>query len=236
MERMSSDRRFPTTIWDDISSARRGSSRELDLLLSRYRSPILGFLRWKDVRNEEAEDLAQEVLIRLSTPGFLEKVDPTKGRFRSLLLAVTRNVLSESQRRDHAERRGGGVHVLHEGDLADGATPLYEKAASAEDTKFDQLWVSELVDRSLRELEEEAAARGTSEAAAFRLKYLEGLTQEEIATRLGCTVFNAKNHIYYGKLKFKQHLLAAIRAYCASPEEFEAEVKRLAPYWKGEES
>jgi RNA polymerase sigma-70 factor (ECF subfamily) len=235
MERMSSDRRFPTTIWDDISSARKGSSRELDLLLARYRTPILGFLRWKNVKNEEAEDLAQEVLIRISTPGFLDKVDPVKGRFRSLLLAVTRNVLSESQRRDHAERRGGGVHVLHEGDLADGATPLHEKAASADDTKFDQLWVSELVDRSLRELEEDAAARGTSEAAAFRLKYLEDLTQEEVAIRLGCTVFNAKNYIYYGKLKFKQRLLTAIRAYCSTPEEFEIEVKRLAPYWKGEE-
>jgi len=232
---MSSDRRFQTTIWDDISSARKGSSRELDLLLARYRAPILGFLRWKNVKTEEAEDLAQEVLIRLSTPSFLGKVDPAKGRFRSLLLAVTRNVLSESQRRDHAERRGGGVQVLHEGDLADGATPLHEKAASAEDTKFDQLWVSELVDRSLREFEEDAASRGTSEAAASRLKYLEGLTQEEIATRLGCTVFNAKNHIYYGKLKFKGHLLTAIRAYCASPEEFDAEVKRLAPYWKGDE-
>jgi RNA polymerase sigma factor (sigma-70 family) len=236
MERMSSDRRFPTTIWDDISSARKGSSRELDLLLSRYRSPILGFLRWKNVKTEEAEDLAQEVLIRISTPGFFEKVDASKGRFRSLLLAVTRNVLSESLRRDHAERRGGGVQVLHEGDLAEGATPLLDQIASTDDTKFDQLWVSELVDRSLRELEEDAAARGTSEAAAFRLKYLENLTQEEVAVRLGCTAFNAKNYIYYGKLKFKQRLLTAIRAYCSTPEEFEIEVKRLAPYWKGDEA
>jgi len=236
MEMTGSDRRFPTTIWDDISSARKGSSRELDLLLSRYRGPILGFLRWKSVKTEEAEDLAQEVLIRISAPGFFEKVDPAKGRFRSLLLAVTRNVLSETLRRDHAERRGGGAHVIHEGDLDDGATPLHEKAASAEDTKFDQLWVSELVDRSLRELEEDAAARGTSEAAAFRLKYLEDLTQDEVAVRLGCSVFNAKNYIYYGKLKFKQRLLTSIRAYCSTPEEFEIEVKRLAPYWKGDES
>src|SRR5438105_2586361 len=122
------DRRFPTTIWEDISSARKGSSRELDLLLSRYRAPIVGFLRWKNVNIEEAEDLAQEVLIRVSHPGFLEKVDPAKGRFRSLLLAVTRNVLSEGKRRDHAERRGGGARIVHESDFSDGATPLIEKA------------------------------------------------------------------------------------------------------------
>jgi RNA polymerase sigma-70 factor (ECF subfamily) len=232
----SSDRRFPTTIWEDISSARKGSSRELDLLLSRYRAPIVGFLRWKDVNVEEAEDIAQEVLIRVSQPDFLEKVDPAKGRFRSLLLSVTRHVLSEGRRRDHAERRGGGVRIVHESDLSDGATPLLEKAAANEDTKFDELWVSELVSRALRELEEDAAARGSSEAAAFRLKYLEDLTQEEVAARLGCTVFNAKNHIYYGKLKFKQRLLASIKAYCSTPEEFELEVRRLAPYWKGDEA
>jgi len=230
------DRRFPTTIWDDISSARKGSSRELDLLLARYRGPIIGFLRWKNVRTEEAEDLAQEVLIRISSPGFFEKVDPAKGRFRSLLLAVTRNVLSESLRRDHAERRGGAAQVLREGDLSEGAAPLHEKAAATEDSMFDQLWVSELVDRALRELEEDSAARGNSEGAAFRLKYLEDLTQEEVAVRLGCPVSSAKNHIYYGKLKFKQRLLSSIRSYCSTPEEFEIEVKRLAPYWKGEES
>jgi len=229
------ERRFPTTIWEDIHSARKGSSRELDLLLARYRTPIVGFLRWKNVSAEEAEDLAQEVLIRISDPDFLEKVDPAKGRFRSLLLGVTRKVLSEAFRRDQAERRGGAAHIIHEADLADGATPLFENVSANEDTMFDQLWVSELVARSLRELEDDSVQRGTSEAAAFRLKYLEGLTQEEVADRLGCTVFNAKNHIYYGKLKFKERLLASIRAYCSTPEEFELEVRRLAPYWKGDE-
>lgn len=231
-----SDRRFPTTIWEDITSARKGSSRELDLLLSRYRAPVVGFLRWKNVGVEEAEDLAQEVLIRVSQPGFLEKVDPAKGRFRSLLLAVTRNVLSEGRRRDHAERRGGGVRVVHESDLADGATPLIEKVATNEDAVFDQLWVSELVARALQELEEDAASRGSSEAAAFRLKYIDGLTQEEVAARLGCNISNAKNHVYYGKLKFKQRLLASIKVYCSTPEEFELEVRRLAPYWKGDDA
>ncbi|HLY08321.1 MAG TPA: sigma-70 family RNA polymerase sigma factor [Planctomycetota bacterium] len=230
-----SDRRFPTTIWEDISSARKGSSRDLESLLARYRMPIVGFLRWKNIRAEEAEDLAQEVLIRLSQPGFLEKVDPTKGKFRSLLLAVTRNVLSERLRHDQAARRGGGAQVVHESDLADGATPLLERVAASEDSMFDQLWVSELVSRALRELEEAEAARGASGAAAFRLKYLEDLTQEEVAARLGCTVSNAKNYIHSGKLKFKQRLLASIKAYCSTPEEFELEVRRLAPYWKGQD-
>ena len=31
-------------------------------------------------------------------------------------------------------------------------------------------------------------------------------------------------------------LLSSIKAYCTTPEEFEAESKRLAPYWKGDDA
>ncbi len=235
---MTTDRQFPTTIWEGISSARKGDARELDLLLGRYRAPITGFLRWKGSTEHEAEDLAQEVLLRVSQPGFLQKVDPSKGRFRSLLLAVTRHVISEHARHENAERRGGSARVLHESEMAETTANLYEQAAapSADDSVFDQLWVSELVARALHGLEEDANARSTPVAAAFRLKYLEGLTQEQVAERLGCTVFNAKNYVYYGKLKFKQKLLESIKAYCTTPEEFDLEVRRLAPYWKGDDA
>jgi RNA polymerase sigma-70 factor (ECF subfamily) len=219
------DRRFPTTIWDDIASARGGAERELDLLLSRYRGPVVGFLRWKGVDPDEAEDLAQEVLLRLSRPGFLEKVDRTRGRFRSLLLAVTCNVLSEARRHARAERRGGDLKTFAD-DQMDPAV------ASEDDPVFDKLWIAELVARALRELEDDASLRSSPIAAAFRLKYLEGLTQEEVAARLGCGVFNAKNYIHSGKLKFQERILAAVKAYCVTSEEFELEARRLAPYWK----
>jgi RNA polymerase sigma factor (sigma-70 family) len=219
------DRSFPTTIWDDIACARGGADRELDLLLSRYRGPVVAFLRWKGIDADDAEDLAQEVLLRISRPNFLEKVDRAKGRFRSLLLAVTSNVLSEARRHDGAERRGGDVKILADAGLAQAVAP-------EDDPVFDRLWVAELVARALRELEDDARLRGSPIAAAFRFKYLDGLTQEEVAVRLGCTVSNAKNHIHSGKLKFQERILAAVKAYCATPEEFDAEARRLSPFWK----
>jgi len=75
-----------------------------------------------------------------------------------------------------------------------------------------------------------AALRTQMGAEAFKLKYLEGLSQEEVAARLNCPLFSAKNHIYYGKLRFKELLLAAIKDYCATAEEYEDELRRLAPY------
>ena len=214
---------FPTTVWTHVKSAKDGDSSQLSHILVRYRAPIVGFLRRKGVREDLAEDLAQEVLIRVSKREFLRKVDPSLGKFRTLLLSVTRHVLSEELKRERARRRGGDVKRV------DGSG-VVDQLRGKEDAVFDQLWVRELVEFALRGLDEDAKKRGLPLAEAFRLKYLEVLSQEEVAERLGCGIFNAKNHVYYGKLKFKELLLAAIKDYCATPEEYEDELRRLAPY------
>lgn len=214
---------FPTTVWTHVRSAKDGDSSQLSHILVRYRAPIVGFLRRKGVREDLAEDLAQEVLIRVSKRDFLRKIDPSLGKFRTLLLSVTRHVLSEELKRERALRRGG------EAKRVDGSGVI-DQLKGKEDAVFDQLWVRELVEHALRGLDEDSKKRGLPLADAFRLKYLEGLSQEEVAARLNCTIFNAKNHVYYGKTKFKELLLAAIKDYCATPEEYEDELRRLAPY------
>lgn len=214
---------FPTTVWTHVKSAKDGDSSQLSHILVRYRAPIVGFLRRKGVREDLAEDLAQEVLIRVSKRDFLRKIDPALGKFRTLLLSVTRHVLSEELKRERAQRRGGDVKRVEGSDVID-------QLKGREDAVFDQLWVRELVEFALRGLDEDSKKRGLPLADAFRFKYLEGLSQEEVAERLGCGIFNAKNHIYYGKLRFKELLLTAIKDYCATPEEYEDELRRLSPY------
>lgn len=214
---------FPTTVWTLVRSAKDGDSSQLTKILVRYRAPIVGFLRRKGLREDLAEDLAQEVLLRVSRREFLQKIDPNLGKFRTLLLSVTRHVLSEELKKERALRRGGDARRL-EGDA------VFDQLGGKEDAVFDELWVRELVEGALRGLDEDSRKRGLPLASAFRHKYLEGLSQEEVAARLDCPLSSAKNHIYYGKLKFKELLLAAIKDYCATPEEYEDELRRLSPY------
>ncbi len=224
---------FPTTIWTQIRSARGGSSRHLHQILARYRGPVVAFVRRKGFREDQAEDMAQEVLLRLSRPGFFDKVDPVRGRFRSLVVAVTRHVVSEEFRRERAAKRGGGRRVIAASQMSDSTVELYRRGQLREDPVFDQLWVKDLVESALRELERTSKESALPLAEAFRLKYREGLSQEEVAERLGCTLFNAKNWIYYGKLKFKELVLSSIRDTCATAEEYEGELRRLSPWLKG---
>lgn len=214
------DESFPTTIWEDIWAAQRGKAGDLNSILSRYRAPILSFLKWKGFGEHTAEDLCQEVLIRVARPEFLEKIDASKGRFRVLLQAVTRHVISEEVRRRKTARRAGEVSA---------------EAARKEDGVFDRMWIRQILEHALKGLYADSMTRKARHAEAFRLRFIEGKSQEEVAERLGCTLANAKNHIHYARMKYKQLVLQAIRATCSSAEDFEEEVQRLSPYLKERE-
>lgn len=216
---------FPTTIWEDIFSARNGSRSDVNLVLDRYRGPLLTFLQWKGYRPEEAEDLCQEVLLRMSRPEFLDRVDASRGKFRVLLRVVTRHVMSEEARRRRARKREAPGRRIPLEEL-DGA------AARREDPDFDRIWVGGILEEALRDLYADSVGRGTRHAEAFRLHFVEGRTQEEVAGRLKCTPANAKNFIHYAKMKFKQLVLAGVRATCSTAEDFEEELERLSPWLK----
>ncbi len=222
------DESFPTTIWEDIWAAQRGKAGDLNSVLSRYRAPLLSFLKWKGFGDHDAEDLCQEVLVRVARPEFLEKIDASKGKFRVLLQVVTRHVVSEEIRRRKTARRGGGGRALRIEDVSAGA-------ARKEDDVFDRMWIRQILEHALKGLYADSMARKTLHAEAFRLRFIEGKSQEEVAGHLNCSLANAKNHVHYARLKYKQLVLEAIRATCSSAEDFEEEIDRLSPYLKERE-
>tara|TARA_R110002072_G_scaffold103801_1_gene227712 strand:- start:421 stop:933 length:513 start_codon:yes stop_codon:yes gene_type:complete len=146
--------RFQTTLWARISAARGGERQAQNEFVTRYRAPLLSYLRLKRV--PEPEDMAQEVFLRVFAQDLLERVDPTRGRFRSYLLAITRNVLSEQQRKDHALKRGRDhTRVL-----------LTDAVAVVEDPGFDACWCRDLLERALAVLRPSTPASTASWSSA----------------------------------------------------------------------
>src|SRR5262249_9151665 len=74
---------------------------------ARYGNVILGWCQRRSLPQDSAEDLTQEVLLKLfqQLPGY----DPAKGRFRSWLKAVVNNTLTDCWRRQRRRPEGGGV-------------------------------------------------------------------------------------------------------------------------------
>lgn len=197
-----------------IDAAKRGDASALDALLERYRAPVVGYLRRSGFGDADAEDLTQDVFVRLYQR-VLPSAEAARGRFRSLLLTVTKNVALEHLRRAQAQKRGGQhAHVP----LDDAVIPTLQ-----EDSVFDREWLGHLLTRALTRLEQEhpnyhAALSGT---------LLDELSYAEVAERLGATVTDVRNHVHRGKQKLSGYLRAEVRLYAADPKEHEAEVALL---------
>src|SRR5262245_15819238 len=97
--------RFASTMWTLVHRAREDAREGLDALVVLYRPPIVRYLRARGA-GDLSEDLAQEVFMRIFQKDLLQKVEESRGLFRSFLLGVTNNVLREARERERTQKRG----------------------------------------------------------------------------------------------------------------------------------
>ena len=107
------------TRWSLISAARGGNKVAEREFVEKYREPVIATIRrCSPLLNADTEDLVQEVFLRLFSREVLQRADPDKGRFRHLLLAVTKNVVASHIKQRCAKKRGGGaVYPLGDTDV-----------------------------------------------------------------------------------------------------------------------
>ena len=107
---------FETTHWSIVRAAgsdSTGRSRDaLAQLCGTYWEPLYAYLRRQGHRAEDAEDLTQGFFARVLEKGVLDAADPTRGRFRSFLLASLRHYAANERAHAEALKRGGSVPAL----------------------------------------------------------------------------------------------------------------------------
>jgi RNA polymerase sigma-70 factor (ECF subfamily) len=154
---------FPTTDWiliEEIKTHKHDERALIDLLLGRYWTPVYCYIRREGYRNEEAEDLTQgffhEVVLNHH---FVERADPSKGRFRSFLLHALKQYLLNEKAKQGARMRipGSRLIPLDEVDLQ--ALPASILRSNAENSYY-YAWISALLDRVLSEVKEACCADG----------------------------------------------------------------------------
>ena len=133
---------FPTTMWSTIRQAAASDGPALERLAEKYRPAIVAFLRRRGFCESDADDVCQDVFVRLLAGRVLANADPAKGRFRSLLLAVTTH-----QIQDRLRRRSDAPLVDPDSQPAD-----------RRDADFDRQWVVHLANIALDLLEEQGSA------------------------------------------------------------------------------
>lgn len=212
---------FQTTMWTSIGRAKAGSKESLERLLSRYQAPILAYLRGRGLSEHDAEDVSQEVLVQLSRETFLERADKAKGRFRTLVLRVTRNVFASHARWISSLKRGGGRPALSLDDVFE------EPAPETDEARFHELWARNLLQIALDRLGRDAARLKVPYRDVLVMRHFEGKQNPEIAEKLGCKPHDVENYLYLGKQRLRKYLMDLAREYSSSPEEYADEVEFL---------
>ena len=224
-----------------VVSAGRGRSSEagraLAALCENYWFPLYAFVRRAGHSAEDAQDLTQEFFVRLLAKNYLADADRERGRFRSFLLGAMKHFLANQQRREGAQKRGGGLTTIsldfRSGEdryrliePADNLTPerLYEKR-----------WALALLDLVLGRLREEFRAAGKLALFDALKQFLAGADSTErrlylgrrVAEQLGMSEGAVKVAVHRLRRRYRKLLKEEIAQTVVEPEALEDELREL---------
>jgi RNA polymerase sigma factor (sigma-70 family) len=227
---------FVTTHWSLVVSAGRNDTpharNALEKLCRSYWFPIYAFVRRQGHSPHDSQDLTQEFFARVLGKNYFADADPSKGRFRSFLLAALKHFLANEWDRARAQKRGGG-QVLIPIDVAAAETSGgFEPADHVTAEKiFERRWALTLLEQVLGRLRAEYV-REERENLFEQLKPT--LTEAsrtvgyaEIATRLGTTEGAVKVAVHRLRQRYREVLRAEIADTVANPGEVEDEIRNL---------
>ena len=183
----------PARISDEVllSFLQAGDLEALSVLFSRYARLVLG-IGLRILRDAgEAEDLVQDVFLRLFEKA--HTFDASKGTARTWIVQVAYR--HACGRRAHLGRRG-----FYSGtDLNDVENALLE------DTRLEERSAARLTGALLLTAFEELSDK---QRATLHLYYFEGLELREIAQKLGETLENTRHHFYRGLERLRKSAIA----------------------------
>jgi RNA polymerase sigma factor (sigma-70 family) len=199
--------RFQTTRWDLVllsaPSDAPGCEEALADLCKLYWYPLYAFIRRRGYSPEDSQDLVQGFFLRLIEYRTLTRVDRSKGKFRSFLLASLQNYLTNEADRARRLKRGGKVEFvfidLEEAEDRYGIEPV---EGLTPEKIFDARWAMVLLGEAMNRLSHEYMAQGKATTFQALRTFLDPINSkrlpsyEEVAAQLEVSVGSLKTQIH----------------------------------------
>ena len=230
----------PTTRWSlIIAAAEQGADDDhaqaaLEQLCRIYWRPVLHYIIRRGRSLEDSQDLTQDFFTRLSGPDFLRNADPQKGRFRSLVFASLKHLLSDARDRSDAQKRGRDhTFVPWEPSLEERTpsglpSPCNESQA---DHFFDRDWAATVVRSALSRIEDEFSARGKKREFAVVRPFLTGESGEnataKAAAELASPAGTLRAMVHRTRALYGNFLREEVAQTLADPRDLDDEVRYL---------
>jgi RNA polymerase sigma factor (sigma-70 family) len=190
-----------TVVLHAIGSASPASDEALARLCRTYWYPLYAFARRSGLAQPDAADVTQAFFERLLAKDALHKVDRSKGKFRSFLLAGLKNFMHNQWDKENAQKRGGACEIFSLDELVAEERYRHEPAdQSSPEQLYDVQWSVALVNQVIEELRADYAKAGKAELFEALQPYLTGAVPDgrlaEMATRFGLKLSTLKSILH----------------------------------------
>ena len=233
---------FATTRWSLILSGAdsKGAEKETRAALAElcriYWRPIFAFISRRGYSAEDAEDLTQDFFVMILEGDWLQHADPSRGRFRSLLLKSLQNFLNDAADKTYARKRGGDVSfVSWDAWMAEAPSQLSISTETLNswpaERLFDVRWAATVVERALRRLREECERKGRLRVFDVLSAYLtaerDDVSSVNLATTLGVPQATVKKLLYHMRQRYRWLLRDEVAHTVENPADVEDELRYL---------
>jgi DNA-directed RNA polymerase specialized sigma24 family protein len=233
---------FVTTRWSVILSGANseGGERQIHAALTElcriYWRPIFFFIVRRGYSAEDAEDLTQDFFRKILKGDWLEKAEPTRGRFRSLLLKSLGNFLNDDADKTRARKRGGETSfVSWDPWMADDPSELTLSREALDSWPTEQLfdagWAATVVERTLRRIREECESKGRFRVFEVLSPYLsaerDDVSYRNLAAKLRVPEVTVKKLLYRMRHRYRFLLRDEVAQTVADPAEVDDELRYL---------
>jgi RNA polymerase sigma-70 factor (ECF subfamily) len=230
--------RFQTTRWSVVlvsaQSQAPGYREALADLCKGYWYPLYAFIRPRGYSPEDTQDLVQGFFLHLIEYKTLSRVDRSKGKFRSFLLASLQNYLSNEADRGRCLKRGGKAEFVRI-DLEE-AEDRYELEPVDELTPekiFDARWAMALLGEAMNRLKREYMVQGKESTFRALRAFLDPInakrlpSYEEVAAQLQVSVGSLKTQIHRLRKQYTATVREEISRTVSNSADVDAETHAL---------
>ena len=233
---------FITTRWSVVLSCagaevESAAARDaLGELCKTYWRPIFTYICRRGYSAQDAEDLTQDFFTNLLQGPLLQRADPERGRFRSLLLKALQDFLGHAAERLHARKRGGGVKFVSWDDwMAEAPSQLSISPQAlnswSPERLYDLRWAATVVEQALGRLREECQGKRRLRLFETLSLYLAtdraDVSYQNLAKMLGIAESAVKKQLHNLRRRYRWLLYDEVSQTVADPSDVEAEIRHL---------
>ena len=234
--------RFMTTRWSVVLSCADSeiegvAARDaLSELCKTYWRPIFAYICRRGYSPEDAEDRTQDFFTNLLQGPLLQRADPERGRFRSLLLKALQDFLGHATEKLGTQKRGGGVKFVSWDDwMAEAPSRLSISAQAlnswSPEQLFDLRWAATVVEQALRRLREECQSKSRLRLFETLSLYLAteraDVSYHNLATTLGIAESAVKKQLHNLRRRYRWLLCDEVAQTVENPSDVEGEIRHL---------